>query len=61
MIYFSIKQTPSLHLNSLLFISSLHPHSIVFLDGANNVKLGDFGLSRVIDDPEVEFARTYVG
>ncbi|KAJ1340464.1 hypothetical protein BSLG_004911 [Batrachochytrium salamandrivorans] len=26
-----------------------------------NVKLGDFGLSRVIENPEVEFASTYVG
>ncbi|KAJ3286809.1 hypothetical protein HK104_008870 [Borealophlyctis nickersoniae] len=34
---------------------------VVFLDGTQNVKLGDFGLSRVIEDPETEFARTYVG
>ncbi|KAJ3134379.1 G2-specific serine/threonine protein kinase [Irineochytrium annulatum] len=33
----------------------------VFLDGAQNVKLGDFGLSRVIENPELEFAKTYVG
>ncbi|KAJ3311117.1 G2-specific serine/threonine protein kinase, partial [Blyttiomyces sp. JEL0837] len=33
----------------------------VFLDGNNNVKLGDFGLSRIITNPEVEFAKTYVG
>ncbi|KAI8999277.1 kinase-like domain-containing protein [Gaertneriomyces semiglobifer] len=31
----------------------------VFIDSHNNVKLGDFGLSRVMD--ESEFARTYVG
>ncbi|KAJ3339171.1 G2-specific serine/threonine protein kinase [Gonapodya sp. JEL0774] len=33
----------------------------VFLDAEQNIKLGDFGLSRVIDDPETQFARTYVG
>ncbi|KAJ3074066.1 G2-specific serine/threonine protein kinase [Podochytrium sp. JEL0797] len=33
----------------------------VFLDGAQNVKLGDFGLSRIISNPEVEFAKTFVG
>ncbi|KAI8929250.1 kinase-like domain-containing protein [Entophlyctis helioformis] len=33
----------------------------VFLDKMLNVKLGDFGLSRIIDNPEVEFAKTYVG
>ncbi|KAJ3219841.1 G2-specific serine/threonine protein kinase [Dinochytrium kinnereticum] len=33
----------------------------VFLDGAQNVKLGDFGLSRIIENPESEFAKTYVG
>ncbi|KAJ3040960.1 hypothetical protein HK097_002415, partial [Rhizophlyctis rosea] len=33
----------------------------VFLDGGHNVKLGDFGLSRVIEDPDTEFAKTYVG
>ncbi|KAJ3042042.1 G2-specific serine/threonine protein kinase [Rhizophlyctis rosea] len=32
----------------------------VFLDGDQNVKLGDFGLSRVVEDPEM-FARTFVG
>jgi serine/threonine protein kinase len=34
---------------------------LVFLDKTLNVKLGDFGLSRTIDNPEVEFAKTYVG
>ncbi|RKP02987.1 hypothetical protein CXG81DRAFT_4810, partial [Caulochytrium protostelioides] len=33
----------------------------VFLDAAQNVKLGDFGLSRVIDSPENGYAQTYVG
>ncbi|KAI9207963.1 kinase-like domain-containing protein [Polychytrium aggregatum] len=33
----------------------------VFLDGYKNVKLGDFGLSRIIEDPETEYAKTYVG
>ncbi|KAI8901935.1 kinase-like domain-containing protein [Globomyces pollinis-pini] len=33
----------------------------VFLDKCLNVKLGDFGLSRTIENPEVEFAKTYVG
>ncbi|KAJ8327950.1 hypothetical protein QVD99_006317 [Batrachochytrium dendrobatidis] len=33
----------------------------VFLDKLLNVKLGDFGLSRVIENPEVDFAKTYVG
>ena len=33
----------------------------VFLDGNYNVKLGDFGLSRVVGDPNSDFARTYVG
>jgi NIMA (never in mitosis gene a)-related kinase len=33
----------------------------VFLDKSLNVKLGDFGLSRMMDNPEAEFARTYVG
>ncbi|KAJ3108535.1 G2-specific serine/threonine protein kinase [Phlyctochytrium planicorne] len=33
----------------------------VFLDGAQNVKLGDFGLSRTIENPESEFAKTFVG
>ncbi|KAJ3091927.1 hypothetical protein HK102_012483 [Quaeritorhiza haematococci] len=33
----------------------------VFLDGNNNVKLGDFGLSKIIENPETEFAKTYVG
>jgi serine/threonine protein kinase len=34
---------------------------LVFLDKSLNVKLGDFGLSRTIGDPENEFAQTYVG
>ncbi|KAJ3416636.1 G2-specific serine/threonine protein kinase [Chytridiales sp. JEL 0842] len=33
----------------------------VFLDSSQNVKLGDFGLSRTISNPEEEFAKTYVG
>ncbi|TPX37085.1 hypothetical protein SmJEL517_g01093 [Synchytrium microbalum] len=33
----------------------------VLLDAHQNAKLSDFGLSRVIDCPESEFARTYVG
>ncbi|KAJ3114425.1 Serine/threonine-protein kinase Nek2 [Phlyctochytrium bullatum] len=33
----------------------------IIMDGAQNVKLGDFGLSRVIDNPESEFAKTFVG
>lgn len=33
----------------------------VFLDKFLNVKLGDFGLSRTITNPEIEFAQTYVG
>ncbi|KAI8911083.1 kinase-like domain-containing protein [Gorgonomyces haynaldii] len=33
----------------------------VFLDKSLNIKLGDFGLSRTIGDPEIEFAQTYVG
>ncbi|KAI8802624.1 kinase-like domain-containing protein [Cladochytrium replicatum] len=33
----------------------------VFLDSANNVKLGDFGLSKAIENPHTEFANTYVG
>ncbi|KAI8616261.1 kinase-like domain-containing protein, partial [Chytriomyces sp. MP71] len=33
----------------------------VFLDGAQNVKLGDFGLSRIISNPEIDFAKTFVG
>ncbi|CAG8742885.1 18270_t:CDS:2, partial [Acaulospora morrowiae] len=32
----------------------------VFLDSNNNIKLGDFGLSRTLN-PERELARTYVG
>ncbi|KAJ1551558.1 hypothetical protein HK096_008371, partial [Nowakowskiella sp. JEL0078] len=33
----------------------------VFLDGNQNIKLGDFGLSRQIKHPENDFAKTYVG
>ncbi|KAK9760494.1 Serine/threonine-protein kinase Nek2, variant 2 [Basidiobolus ranarum] len=33
----------------------------IFLDGDCNIKLGDFGLSRVLDDPSTMFAKTYVG
>ncbi|ORY02602.1 never in mitosis gene a-related expressed kinase 2 [Basidiobolus meristosporus CBS 931.73] len=33
----------------------------IFLDGDCNIKLGDFGLSRVLDDPATMFAKTYVG
>ncbi|KAJ3028239.1 UNVERIFIED_CONTAM: G2-specific serine/threonine protein kinase [Siphonaria sp. JEL0065] len=33
----------------------------VFLDNAQNVKLGDFGLSRIIANPELDFAKTFVG
>jgi serine/threonine protein kinase len=33
----------------------------VFLDGQQNAKLGDFGLSRVLEDPKMDFAKTYVG
>ena len=32
----------------------------VFIDGANNIKLGDFGLSRIMSDKSV-FAYTHVG
>jgi serine/threonine protein kinase len=39
----------------------LETYKLVFLDKALNVKLGDFGLSRVIENPEEEFAKTYVG
>jgi hypothetical protein len=35
--------------------------SLVFLDSNQNAKLGDFGLSKVVDHPEHEFAKTYVG
>ncbi|KAF9433419.1 Serine/threonine-protein kinase Nek2 [Entomortierella beljakovae] len=33
----------------------------VFLDGNKNVKLGDFGLSRSLSNPQKAFAQTYVG
>ncbi|KAG0315920.1 G2-specific serine/threonine protein kinase [Linnemannia gamsii] len=33
----------------------------VFLDGKHNVKLGDFGLSRSLTNPQKAFAQTYVG
>eukprot|EP00842_Homolaphlyctis_polyrhiza_P007023 jgi/Hompol1/90/HPOL_005220-RA len=33
----------------------------VFLDKLLNVKLGDFGLSRMVDNPESDFAKTFVG
>lgn len=33
----------------------------VLLDADQNIKLGDFGLSRVMDHPETDFAKTYVG
>ncbi|ORX97721.1 kinase-like protein [Basidiobolus meristosporus CBS 931.73] len=33
----------------------------IFLDSDCNIKLGDFGLSRVLDDPATMFAKTYVG
>ncbi|KAF9118290.1 G2-specific serine/threonine protein kinase [Mortierella sp. 14UC] len=33
----------------------------VFLDGKYNVKLGDFGLSRSLTNPQKAFAQTYVG
>jgi NIMA (never in mitosis gene a)-related kinase len=33
----------------------------VFLDADQNVKLGDFGLSRQLECPERQFARTFVG
>ncbi|KAI9345000.1 kinase-like domain-containing protein [Obelidium mucronatum] len=33
----------------------------VFLDNSQNVKLGDFGLSRIIANPEIDFAKTFVG
>lgn len=36
-------------------------HLLVFLDGKKNVKLGDFGLSRSLTDPKLNFAKTYVG
>ncbi|KAG0371655.1 G2-specific serine/threonine protein kinase [Mortierella sp. AD032] len=35
--------------------------TIVFLDGKHNVKLGDFGLSRSLTNPQKAFAQTYVG
>ncbi|KAG0355197.1 Serine/threonine-protein kinase Nek2 [Podila minutissima] len=33
----------------------------VFLDAKKNVKLGDFGLSRTLNNPQKAFAQTYVG
>jgi NIMA (never in mitosis gene a)-related kinase len=33
----------------------------VFLDKSLNIKLGDFGLSRMIENPEDQFAKTFVG
>ncbi|QSL64110.1 hypothetical protein MERGE_000265 [Pneumocystis wakefieldiae] len=33
----------------------------IFRDGEIYVKLGDFGLSRILDDPSRTFAQTYVG
>ena len=33
----------------------------VFLDGNQNIKLGDFGLSKIMTHPEREFAKTFVG
>ncbi|KAG0241467.1 Serine/threonine-protein kinase Nek2 [Mortierella sp. GBA43] len=33
----------------------------VFLDSRKNVKLGDFGLSRSLTNPQQAFAQTYVG
>lgn len=38
-----------------------HAMYLVFLDSNQNAKLGDFGLSKVVDHPENEFAKTYVG
>eukprot|EP00158_Paraphelidium_tribonemae_P003934 Partr_v1_DN26478_c0_g1_i1_m23795 putative S_TKc len=33
----------------------------VFLDGDHMVKLGDFGLSRTLERPDIDLARTFVG
>jgi serine/threonine protein kinase len=35
--------------------------NLVFLDDQNNIKLGDFGLSRALESAKEMLAKTYVG
>lgn len=44
---------------SLYYFIATHDVLSVFLDDSNNVKLGDFGLSKAL--AQASFANTYVG
>lgn len=48
-----------LHSGSLLALTDSFPRSIVFLDKDNNLKLGDFGLSKAMQ--QAAMTQTYVG
>ncbi|KAG5520101.1 hypothetical protein PMAC_001177 [Pneumocystis sp. 'macacae'] len=55
-----VSSSPSPSSSVVVLHRDIKPDNI-FRDGEISVKLGDFGLSRILDDPSTTFAQTYVG